>query len=91
MLGDSMRLIPSLTLMLLVTACAPCASSTPTDSGIEGRVLIGPVCPVVIQGQKCPDQPYQAFLTILKLNGRVETRFETDLQGHFQIPLAPGE
>jgi hypothetical protein len=86
-----MRLIPGLTLMLLLTACAPFARSTPTDSGIEGQVLIGPVCPVVIQGQECPDQPHQASLTILKFNGRVVKRFETNPQGHFRIPLAPGE
>ncbi len=77
---------------LLTFSLAACAAPpTPTDSGVEGQVLIGPMCPVVQEGQECPDQPYQATLTVLSQNGREIVQVQTDEQGRFKIPLAPGE
>ena len=78
-----------LLLALILTACI--SSPTPTDSGIEGQVLIGPMCPVVQLGTDCPDQPYQATLTVLKPNGQKVIRFETDGEGRFRVALTPGE
>ena len=63
----------------------------PRESGIEGQVLTGPMCPVAQQGQACPDQPYQATLTVNSPSGGTIVRFQTDGQGHFRIPLAPGQ
>ena len=77
-------------LALVLAACASRAP-TPTDSGIEGKVLIGPVCPVVQIGQDCPDQPYQATLTVNNPDGEKIVQFQTDEQGYFKIPLAPGD
>jgi len=74
---------------LILTACIP--TSTPTDSGIEGQVLIGPMCPVVQAGTECPDQPYQATLTVLKQNGQEVMSFETDKDSRFRVTLPPGE
>jgi len=65
--------------------------ATPADSGIEGQVLIGPMCPVVQVGQECPDQPYQATLTVNGPDGRKIVQFQSDAQGRFKIPLAPGD
>jgi hypothetical protein len=76
-------------LILALAACSP--QPTPTDSGIEGQVFIGPVCPVVQIGQECPDQPYQAFLTVLSPDGREIVQVQTDEAGSFKIPLEPGE
>ncbi len=63
----------------------------PRESGIEGQVLMGPMCPVAQQGQGCPDQPYQATITVNSPNGGTIMQFQTDGAGHFKIPLAPGE
>ena len=63
--------------MLLLSACAPGAP--------------GPMCPVVREGQDCPDRPYQATLTILDRSGREVLQFQTDEQGNFRVPLAPGD
>jgi hypothetical protein len=49
------------------------------------------MCPVMIEGQECPDQPYQATLTVKNLEGREIVQFQTDERGNFNIPLAPGE
>ena len=77
--------------LILVLATCSIYSPTPRGSGIEGQVLIGPMCPVVQQGQACPDQPYQATLTVRSLSGLQIAQFQTDAQGHFNIPLVPGE
>jgi hypothetical protein len=76
---------------LLTVACGLFATPTPTNSGITGKVLVGPMCPVVIEGQECPDQPYQAAITVKDPEGREIVRFQTDEQGNFNVPLAPGE
>jgi hypothetical protein len=78
-------------IVLLTATCGAPFIPTPTDSGITGQALVGPVCPVVIEGQDCSDQPYQATLTVNSLEGRKIVQFETDEQGKFTIPLAPGE
>jgi hypothetical protein len=77
--------------MILVLATCSIYSPTPRGSGIEGQVLIGPMCPVVQQGQECPDQPHQATLTVLNRDGIQIAQFQTDEQGRFSIPLVPGE
>lgn len=77
--------------LILVLATCSIYSPTPRGSGIEGQVLLGPICPVVQQGQECPDQPYQATLTVTDRNGVQITQFQTDQQGRFQVSLVPGE
>ena len=66
-------------------------SPTPRETGIEGQVLLGPVCPIVQPGQSCPDQPYPATLTVNNPNGGMILQFQTDGQGHFRVPLSPGQ
>ena len=82
------RWLCTIFLVILPAACSP---QIPANTGIEGQVTIGPMCPVVRQGQECPDQPYQATLTVLTSAGRKVTQFTTDTEGKFQVPLAPGD
>jgi hypothetical protein len=77
--------------LILVLATCSIYSPTPRGSGIEGQVLLGPMCPVVQQGQECPDQPYQATLTVKSLDGVQIAQFQTDAQGRFRASLVPGE
>ena len=79
-----------LLLLILLSACSTLTPS-PTVSGVEGQVFIGPVCPVVQPGQDCADKPYQAYLVVNKSNGREIVKVQTDEQGRFKIPLDPGE
>lgn len=78
---------------VMIILLATCSAQQPTaaDSGVEGQVFIGPMCPVVQVGQECPDQPYQATLTVNSLGGQRITQVQTDEQGRFKIPLEPGE
>lgn len=77
--------------LILVLATCSIYSPMPRGSGIEGQVLLGPMCPIVPQGQECPDQPYQATLTVQSLSGVQIAQFQTDEEGHFHVPLVPGE
>jgi hypothetical protein len=77
--------------LILVLATCSIYSPTPRGSGIEGQVLLGPMCPIVQPGQECPDQPYQATLTLQSLSGVQIAQFQTDEGGRFNVPLVPGE
>lgn len=76
-------------LIILLATCS--AQPTPTNSGVRGQVFIGPLCPVVQIGQECPDQPYQATLTVNSPTGERVVQVQTDEQGRFNIALAPGD
>lgn len=76
-------------LILILSTCS--MKQKESDSGIEGQVFIGPMCPVVQIGQECPDQPYQALLTVNSLGGERIAQVQTDEMGRFKIPLEPGE
>ncbi len=78
-----------LLLILALTACLQ--TPQPSDSGIEGIVTIGPMCPVMQEGVPCPDQPYQATLTVLTTSGKKVTQFQTDADGRFRVDLAAGD
>jgi hypothetical protein len=75
--------------MTLLASCNPVVP-IPADSGIQGQVSIGPLCPVMQVGVPCPDRPYQATLTVLTPERRRVARFLTDPQGHFRYALSPG-
>lgn len=80
-------------ILLIVTSAAACSgnSSTTSESGVEGRVVIGPVCPVIQQGgENCIDRPYPAALTVNDPQGRKIVQVEADEDGLFKIPLEPG-
>ena len=77
--------------LILVLATCSIYNPTPRGSGIEGQVFIGPMCPVIQENQECPDQPYQATLTIQSRTGVQIMQFQTDEEGRFKVPLAPGE
>jgi hypothetical protein len=79
------------TILILLTACSLLATPTPVDSGITGKVSVGPMCPVMIEGQDCPDRPLQATLTVNSSDGKKIVQFQTDAQGNFKVPLPPGD
>ena len=76
-------------MILFLSTCS--MDAVPADSGIQGQVLIGPMCPVGQADQECPDQPYQATLTVNSPNGTRIVQIQADAQGRFKIPLAPGD
>lgn len=85
-----MNLRLTLICLLLLCACRS-LSPTPVDSGIQGQVSIGPVCPAVQAGMDCADKPYQASFTVLTSKGKEVTHFQSDTDGVFKIYLSPGD
>jgi hypothetical protein len=80
-----------LALAVLAVDCSTTALNTPgADSGIEGLVTIGPMCPVEIEGQPCPDQPYEATIVIEDAGGDEVARVTSDADGRFRLTLEPG-
>ena len=82
----------SLALVLLaLAACAKAgAGGSATDSGIAGKVLLGPRCPVVSLESSCPDEPFQADIQVVNGAGDVVATAHSDKEGRFAVRLAPG-
>jgi hypothetical protein len=78
-------------LILLIAACS--AQPASADAGVEGKVLIGPNCPIsqTPQGPECADKPYQATISVNNPDGRLVAQVKTDEKGYFKIPLDPGD
>lgn len=71
---------------------APTPAPGVSGSGIMGRVMVGPTCPVVREGDtSCDDRPYQGdFIVKDATTLRVVSRFSTNLYGYFSVSLDPG-
>jgi hypothetical protein len=74
--------------ILLLASCARAGGAT--DSGIEGRVLLGPQCPVVSQASPCPDKPVSAEVVAMRLEDREVFSVRSGPDGRFRLALPPG-
>ena len=63
----------------------------PPASGIAGIVTAGPRCPVVVEGSPCPDAPWRGTVRVTTLEGTLVGEVDTDDEGRFRLPLAPGD
>ncbi|MGH7480876.1 MAG: hypothetical protein ACRELV_01875 [Longimicrobiales bacterium] len=79
-------------LLACAFALAGCtqAISPPADTGIDGLVTLGPLCPVVTAEKPCPDRPYAAPIRIETSGGDLVTTLESDEAGRFSVPLHAG-
>jgi hypothetical protein len=88
---SSLRLAPLLLLAIALIAATCDNGSTPKpNSGIEGTVTIGPMCPVERPDSPCPDQPYAATIVINDSGGDEVGRAKSGEDGRFRVALAPG-
>jgi hypothetical protein len=64
----------------------------PGGTGIEGRVVAGPTCPVVtFDDPACDDRPVPgATIVVLDAAGTEVARTTSDAAGHYEITLPPG-
>jgi hypothetical protein len=84
------RLVLAVLLTVVVGACGADRDAGASDSGIRGRAVAGPQCPVEVAGSPCPDLPFEG--TVVATSAATGDRFtvETDADGRFELPLAPG-
>lgn len=74
--------------LCLVINLSACMSALPT-TGLEGKVLRGPIQPVCQIGQPCDDAPFSADFLVQQNNSIVAT-FKSAEDGSFQVRLKPG-
>lgn len=79
-----------LVVALVLAACGREGAPATADSGIEGRTLAGPQCPVVQVGSPCPDAPIVARVRVETGEGSEVVTFESAEDGTFRVLLAPG-
>ena len=86
------RTLVCLLLALILGSCA--AGSEEGDievSGVSGRVLIGPQCPIEQVGSPCPDKPVAAEVRVFATGSYdVIASTRSDENGRFEIDLEPG-
>ena len=87
------RLIPLLfTLLTFAAACGGDSAGdlpSPADSGIHGKVVQGPMCPVMQAGSPCPDVPWNGTIHVAGGDG-VDLEISTFDGGRFAIAIVPG-
>jgi hypothetical protein len=98
-----MRIAALLALTLATSVLASCGdhdAATPQDqSGIAGRVHLGPQCPVETESDPCADKPAAGSrVTVAKqlrgdsyAGGAVVARTTTGADGSYRVAVAPGE
>jgi hypothetical protein len=90
-----MRSRRALAICLLTVLFASCGQMDAKDEPgaigrIDGRVLAGPQCPVVIDRSPCPDAPWHGTVRAVADDGS-EFESPTDEQGSFSfVNLVPG-
>jgi len=68
----------------------------PFKSGVMGKVLLGPTCPVMRNppDPKCADRGYATTVQVIQKNSPKSSLFssvETDKEGNYRVMLPPGE
>lgn len=58
-------------------------------TGLEGTVYRGPINPVEMEGQ-VNDAPFSALFSVYNLNNKHIKSFSSDINGEFNVMLAPG-
>jgi len=80
-----------LALTLALGSCAgpgdPAGESA--GSGIRGRVVILPTCPVETDASPCPPKPVATTVVVEPEDGDIR-RIETETDGTFRVDLPPG-
>jgi hypothetical protein len=74
----------------------PPTSIAPYDSGVQGKVTLGPVCPVMRNPPEpeCADKAYETTVQIIVVGSTKSSPFatvKTDKNGAYKIMLPPGE
>ena len=86
--------------VLFLAGCGDQGPGTTRDqSGVAGRVHLGPQCPVETAGEPCEDQPAAgSTVTVAKqlpgdsyAGGEVVARTTTDADGSYRVAVVPGK
>jgi hypothetical protein len=83
-----MRRVAILAVLLVCAACGSNAGAAPSG-GIEGRVTIGPTCPVEQINSPCPPGSWSGTVRATSSDGATSDTI-TASDGSYHLALAPG-
>jgi hypothetical protein len=83
------RVSLSLALVALV-ACGGRSEPSGSSSGVAGRVVAGPTCPVETEASPCEPRAVQTDVAIESADGEDLRSVPTEADGSFRVALAPG-
>jgi hypothetical protein len=77
--------------LVLVVILAACGDGDGDGaSGVRGRALAGPQCPVEMADSPCPDLPWEGTVVVTATDSGEAFTASTDADGRFELPLSPG-
>jgi hypothetical protein len=76
--------------MVTLVACGGRAEPSSASSGVTGRVVAGPICPVETEASPCPPRAVQTDVAVESADGEELRSVRTDADGSFLVALAPG-
>jgi hypothetical protein len=81
-----------LAILAVAASLAACgASGSGAEATIRGVVLVGPMCPVEVEGSPCPDQPYAGVDVTAFVEGDMGVASDrTDAEGRFELTVRGG-
>jgi hypothetical protein len=82
-----MRCLLALLCGLLLIACG---NAAPPGTGVAGRVLLGPSCPLERLNSSCPPRPLAATVVVQDSERNEVARVRSAADGHFTLNLPPG-
>jgi hypothetical protein len=77
-------------LLIGLVACGQAHGDRSPSSGIRGRAVVGPMCPVEVAGTPCPDRPLQTKFEVVDTSGKGVATVSTGKDGRFQQALPLG-
>ncbi|MGH2641911.1 MAG: carboxypeptidase-like regulatory domain-containing protein [Actinomycetota bacterium] len=85
-----MHRIAPLLVIVILAACGDGTGDGNGASGIRGRALAGPQCPVEMAESPCPDLPWEGTVVATQTDSGETFTTSTDADGRFDLSLAPG-
>jgi hypothetical protein len=82
-----MKPLPFVVLLIFAAGCGGHETSSSSDSGVQGKALLGPACPV----EPCEvlEPPYHGSFEV-RADGKLVKVVRTDSLGQFAARLEPG-
>lgn len=76
--------------LVFLVACGGRGQPSGGSSGVAGRVVAGPTCPVETLESPCPPRPVQTEVAVESADGEQLRSVSTAQDGSFRLALAPG-
>jgi hypothetical protein len=64
--------------------------ATEIETGIKGQVMMGPITPGPAVVGAADEAPFRAVFQVFDAESKLVTRFKSDENGNFTVPLPPG-